>query len=307
MNKLEEELNRLAGSENVRVNEPMASHCTFRAGGPAAYFVTADTRDALTALIRFLESSGEKYFILGNGSNILVSDKGYDGVMIRLGKAFEDISRDGDRLIAGSAAPLVRVSVYASDCGLSGLEFASGIPGTIGGAVYMNAGAYGGEIKQILEYADILYHKDGHSFVQRKNAEELDLSYRHSSLKEFAGTVLEASFVLKEDDKVLIKQRMDELKTKRQEKQPLEYGSAGSTFKRPEGYFAGKLIEDSGLRGAACGDACVSEKHCGFIVNKGKASASDIYRLMCEVQEKVRADHGVSLEPEVILLGDFAD
>lgn len=307
MNKLEEELNRLTGSENVRVNEPMASHCTFRAGGPAAYFVTADTRDALTALIRFLESSGEKYFILGNGSNILVSDKGYDGVMIRLGKAFEDISRDGDRLIAGSAAPLVRVSVYASDCGLSGLEFASGIPGSIGGAVYMNAGAYGGEIKQILEYADILYHKEGHSFVQRKNAEELDLSYRHSSLKEYAGTVLEASFVLKEDDKALIQQRMDELKIKRQEKQPLEYGSAGSTFKRPEGYFAGKLIEDSGLRGASCGDACVSEKHCGFIVNKGKASASEIYRLMCEVQEKVRADHGVSLEPEVILLGDFAD
>lgn len=307
MNKLEEELNRLAGSKNVRVNEPMASHCTFRAGGPAAYFVTADTRDELTALIEFLESSGEKYFILGNGSNILVSDKGYDGVMIRLGKAFESILRDGDRLIAGSAAPLVRVSVYASDCGLSGLEFASGIPGSIGGAVYMNAGAYGGEIKQILEYADILYHKEGHSFMQRKNAEELDLSYRHSSLKEFAGTVLEASFVLKEDDKALIKQRMDELKTKRQEKQPLEYGSAGSTFKRPEGYFAGKLIEDSGLRGAACGDACVSEKHCGFIVNKGKASASDIYRLMCEVQEKVRADHGVSLEPEVILLGDFAD
>jgi UDP-N-acetylmuramate dehydrogenase len=307
LNKLEEELNRLAGSKNVRVNEPMASHCTFRAGGPAAYFVTADTRDELTALIEFLESSGEKYFILGNGSNILVSDKGYDGVMIRLGKAFESILRDGDRLIAGSAAPLVRVSVYASDCGLSGLEFASGIPGSIGGAVYMNAGAYGGEIKQILEYADILYHKEGHSFMQRKNAEELDLSYRHSSLKEFAGTVLEASFVLKEDDKALIKQRMDELKTKRQEKQPLEYGSAGSTFKRPEGYFAGKLIEDSGLRGAACGDACVSEKHCGFIVNKGKASASDIYRLMCEVQEKVRADHGVSLEPEVILLGDFAD
>ncbi|MBP5194865.1 MAG: UDP-N-acetylmuramate dehydrogenase [Lachnospiraceae bacterium] len=285
----------------------MASHCTFRAGGPAAYFVTADTRDELTALIEFLEDSGEKYFILGNGSNILVSDKGYDGVMIRLGKAFEDISRVGDRLIAGSAAPLVRVSVYASDCGLSGLEFASGIPGSIGGAVYMNAGAYGGEIKQILEYADILYHKDGHSFVQRKSAEELDLSYRHSSLKEYAGTVLEASFVLKEDDKALIKQRMDELKIKRQEKQPLEYGSAGSTFKRPEGYFAGKLIEDSGLRGASCGDACVSEKHCGFIVNKGKASASEIYRLMCEVQEKVRADHGVSLEPEVILLGDFAD
>ena len=307
MKKLEDELNRLAGSGNVRVNEPMASHCTFRAGGPAAYFVTADTRDELTALIEFLEDSGEKYFILGNGSNILVSDKGYDGVMIRLGKAFEDISRVGDRLIAGSAAPLVRVSVYASDCGLSGLEFASGIPGSIGGAVYMNAGAYGGEIKQILEYADILYHKDGHSFVQRKSAEELDLSYRHSSLKEYAGTVLEASFVLKEDDKALIKQRMDELKIKRQEKQPLEYGSAGSTFKRPEGYFAGKLIEDSGLRGASCGDACVSEKHCGFIVNKGKASASDIYRLMCEVQAKVRADHGVSLEPEVILLGDFAD
>lgn len=307
MKKLEEELNRLAGSGNVRVNEPMASHCTFRAGGPAAYFVTADTRDELTALIEFLEDSGEKYFILGNGSNILVSDKGYDGVMIRLGKAFEDISRVGDRLIAGSAAPLVRVSVYASDCGLSGLEFASGIPGSIGGAVYMNAGAYSGEIKQILEYADILYHKDGHSFVQRKSAEELDLSYRHSSLKEYAGTVLEVSFVLKEDDKALIKQRMDELKIKRQEKQPLEYGSAGSTFKRPEGYFAGKLIEDSGLRGASCGDACVSEKHCGFIVNKGKASASEIYRLMCEVQEKVRADHGVSLEPEVILLGDFAD
>ena len=307
MKKLEEELNRLAGSKNVRVNEPMASHCTFRAGGPAAYFVTADTGDELTALIEFLEDSGEKYFILGNGSNILVSDKGYDGVMIRLGKAFEDISRNGDRLIAGSAAPLVKVSVYAAECGLSGLEFASGIPGTIGGAVYMNAGAYGGEIKQILEYADILYRKDGHSFVQRKSAEELDLSYRHSSLKESPGTVLEASFILKEDDKTLIKQRMNELKIKRQEKQPLEYGSAGSTFKRPEGYFAGKLIEDSGLRGASCGDACVSEKHCGFIVNKGKASASDIYRLMCEVQEKVRADHGVSLEPEVILLGDFAN
>ena len=307
MKKLEEELNRLAGSKNVRVNEPMASHCTFRAGGPAAYFVTADTGDELTALIEFLEDSGEKYFILGNGSNILVSDKGYDGVMIRLGKAFEDISRNGDRLIAGSAAPLVKVSVYAAECGLSGLEFASGIPGTIGGAVYMNAGAYGGEIKQILEYADILYRKDGHSFVQRKSAEELDLSYRHSSLKESPGTVLEASFILKEDDKTLIKQRMNELKIKRQEKQPLEYGSAGSTFKRPEGYFAGKLIEDSGLRGASCGDACVSERHCGFIVNKGKASASDIYRLMCEVQEKVRADHGVSLEPEVILLGDFAN
>jgi UDP-N-acetylmuramate dehydrogenase len=242
------------------------------------------------------------YYILGNGSNLLVGDKGYRGVIIQIYKEMNTITVEGDCIRAQAGALLSKVGSVALEVELTGFEFAAGIPGAVGGAVVMNAGAYGGEMKDILASATVLT-EDG-SILTLKN-EELELGYRTSIIAKRNYIVLEAEYQLQRGDKAEIRAKMDELKKQRVTKQPLEYASAGSTFKRPEGYFAGKLIQDAGLRGFQVGGAQVSEKHCGFVINKGDATAADIVELMNQVSEKVYQEFGVTLEPEVKRLGEF--
>ena len=289
-------------AENIRQQEPMAEHTTFRVGGPAEVFVTVDDREQLGKVIRYLNLTGWPYFLLGNGSNLLVGDKGYRGVVIRLGREFEHVKTEGNRLTCGAAVSLAKAAKTAMENSLSGLEFASGIPGSVGGGVRMNAGAYGGELGELVESV-VVMAKDG-SLMELDN-DTMEFSYRRSVLKDRPYAVLEVTMTLSEGDREEILARMNDLAAKRKQKQPLEYASAGSTFKRPEGYFAGKLIMDAGLRGARIGGARVSEKHCGFVINDGTATAADIAELIGEVSEKVKERFGVSLEPEVIFLGDF--
>ena len=289
-------------AENIRQQEPMAEHTTFRVGGPAEVFVTVDDREQLGKVIRYLNLTGWPYFLLGNGSNLLVGDKGYRGVVIRLGREFEHVKTEGNRLTCGAAVSLARAAKTAMENSLSGLEFASGIPGSVGGGVRMNAGAYGGELGELVESV-VVMAKDG-SLMELDN-DTMEFSYRRSVLKDRPYAVLEVTMTLSEGDREEILARMNDLAAKRKQKQPLEYASAGSTFKRPEGYFAGKLIMDAGLRGARIGGARVSEKHCGFVINDGTATAADIAELIGEVSEKGKERIGVSLEPEVSFLGDF--
>ena len=242
------------------------------------------------------------YFILGNGSNLLVGDKGYRGVIIRLGGEFTALKTEGNLLTAGASVLLSAAAREAMENGLTGMEFASGIPGSIGGGVKMNAGAYDGEMRQIVESVQVMY-KDG-SILDLDN-DTMEFGYRNSVIKNRPYVVLQVSLRLQPGNKEEILARMNELAARRKEKQPLEFASAGSTFKRPEGYFAGKLIMDSGLRGARIGGAQISEKHCGFVINDGTAIAADIAELIQEVVETVRDKFGVTLEPEVIFLGDF--
>lgn len=298
-----EKIINIIGANNVNESEPMKNHTTFRVGGNALVYVSVDREEKAVELIRLLSTYGVPYFILGNGSNILVSDNGFDGVIIEIAKNLSNISICDDKITAEAGALLVKVANEAYYNGLSGLEFASGIPGTVGGAVVMNAGAYGGEMKDVITKVK-LYDIDNDEIVI-KSVDEMDFSYRHSIVKDKSYIVLEVEFRLNKKDKEEIKTVMDELKAKRIEKQPLEYPSAGSTFKRPEGYFAGKLIQDSGLKGYSVGGAQVSEKHSGFVINKNNAKAEDIYKLIQDVKDKVYKDSGVMLEEEVILLGDF--
>ena len=289
-------------SDDVRRDEPMRKHTTFRVGGSADFFVPVKDRDALIGATSFLKANGIPYFLLGNGSNLLVSDQGYRGVILQLTGDLAEIDFDGEYVRAGAGVQLMRLAAQAAERGLSGLEFASGIPGTVGGAIVMNAGAYGGEMVQVVESADIFFPGEG--IVTLANP-DLHFGYRHSVLKEKEGVVLSVALRLQFGEKETIIDKIADLKEQRRAKQPLEYASAGSTFKRPEGAFAGKLISDAGLKGCAIGDACVSEKHAGFIVNKGNASADEIYRLIREVQDKVQQTSGYLLEPEVIMLGEF--
>ena len=292
-----EQLKRLAGESNVRRDESMSRHTTFRVGGRAAAFVSVCDEAGLKAVLDYVLSGSIPYFLVGNGSNLLVSDSGYDGVILKLAGEFDKIKVEGTRVTAGAAALLMRTAAVAAVRGLTGLEFASGIPGSVGGAVYMNAGAYGGEIADVIVEA---YTPEGAIKKQ-----DLELSYRSSVFKKNGKIITGAVFELQHGDKAAIREKMEELKNKRLEKQPLEYASAGSTFKRPEGNFAGKLIMEAGLSGVSVGDACVSEKHCGFVINKGNATADDVYRLICLVRDKVKEHSGVTLEPEVIMLGNF--
>ncbi len=287
----------------VSVDEPMSAHTTFRAGGKASCFAEP-TEEELAELMSFVTREGLPYFVLGNGSNVLFSDAGYDGLVISIGKNMAQIRTDGGAITAGAGALLSSVAAEALRQGLTGLEFASGIPGSVGGGVFMNAGAYGGELKDVISRVTALTPA-GEKKTYR--TEELDFSYRHSIFAaEAAGEiVLSADFSLKEGDPDRIRETMQVLNARRREKQPLEFPSAGSTFKRPEGHFAGKLIQEAGLMGYAVGDAMVSTKHAGFVVNTGKASASDIYAVICHVQETVLEMSGVRLEPEVRLIGDF--
>lgn len=280
----------------------MHKHTTFRVGGPAEVFVTVENKEQLEKIIKYLNLVERPYFILGNGSNLLVGDKGYRGVIIRLGGEFNTLKTEGTLLTAGASVLLSAAARAAMENGLTGMEFASGIPGSIGGGVKMNAGAYDGEMRQIVESVQVMY-KDG-SILDLDN-ETMEFGYRNSVIKNRPYVVLQVSLRLQPGNREEILARMNELAARRKEKQPLEFASAGSTFKRPEGYFAGKLIMDSGLRGARIGGAQISEKHCGFVINDGTATAADIAELIQEVSETVKEKFGVTLEPEVILLGDF--
>ena len=286
----------------LKCDEDMSLHTTLKMGGKAHVFVTVKTMAALGELIRVFKSVKSDYFLLGNGSNILVSDKGLDIPVIRLSGDFDRVSAEGDMIKAGAAALLSSVARTALDNSLTGLEFASGIPGSVGGAMVMNAGAYGGEMKDAVVSVKVM---DENGDVSEYSNEDMAFGYRDSILKRRKLIVIETVFKLNKGDKESVKSTMDELNKKRREKQPLEYPSAGSTFKRPEGYFAAKLIEDAGLKGYTVGGACVSEKHAGFCVNKDNGTASDFYKLMSDVKERVYKDSGVTLEPEVIMLGEF--
>lgn len=285
----------------VRINEPMKRHTTFRAGGNADWFVVPESAEELAAVLNLCRQTGAEWYLLGNGSNLLVSDRGFHGVIIGM-ERFSNIEISGNILRAGAGVLLSRAANEAYKAGLTGFEFAAGIPGTLGGAVVMNAGAYGSEMKNVLAEAKVL---DQDGALQTLSKEDLKLGYRTSCIPAKGYTVLEAVLELSPGKPEEIRKRMDELAAKRKEKQPLEFASAGSTFKRPEGYFAGKLIEDAGLKGYTVGGAQVSEKHAGFVINRGDATAEDIYRLCCDVKDRVKARTGVSLEMEVKLLGNF--
>ncbi len=287
---------------DLKCDEDMSLHTTLKMGGKAHVFVTVKTMAALGELIRVLKSVKSDYFLLGNGSNILVSDKGLNIPVIRLAGDFDKVTAEGDMIKAGAAALLSSVARTALDNSLTGLEFASGIPGSVGGAMVMNAGAYGGEMKDAVVSVKVM---DENGDVSDYSNEDMAFGYRDSILKRRKLIVIETVFKLNKGDKKSIKNTMDELNKKRREKQPLEYPSAGSTFKRPEGYFAAKLIEDAGLKGYTVGGACVSEKHAGFCVNKDNGTADDFYKLMSDVKDRVYKESGVTLEPEVIMLGEF--
>lgn len=292
----------ITGKDCVFVDEPMSRHTTFRVGGPADLLVIPKGINEAADIVRLLLHKKIPFIVIGNGSNILVSDKGFRGVVVCLAKGMDEIKVEGNFIRAGAGAKLSKVAAVAMENSLSGLVFASGIPGSIGGAVVMNAGAYGGEMKDVIKEVTLLDEESGE--IVTLTCDEMDFSYRHSVCKEKTYMVLSALIELAEGDKEVIKLEMAELAKKRREKQPLEYPSAGSTFKRPEGFFAGKLIEDSGLRGYRVGDAQVSEKHCGFVINKGNATANDILTLMKDVENIVKEKFGVVLEPEVCIIGE---
>lgn len=296
-----EHLTSFMDKEDIKLNEPMKKHTSFRVGGPAKVFLVVHSEEILGKVLLSLKERTLPYFVLGNGSNLLVSDQGYDGVMVYLGEEFTSIEVDGNRIKAGAAAFLGKVARKALEEELTGLEFAAGIPGSLGGGVVMNAGAYGGELSQVVTTVRAM-NAVGKVVTLEKN--ELLMGYRTSIFKLQPFIILEVILELRKGDKDEILAKMNEYTKARIEKQPLEYPSAGSTFKRPEGHFAGKLIMDAGLRGFSVGDAQVSEKHCGFVVNKGNATASDIRTLMKEVAGKVKEQFGVDLEPEVIWLGE---
>ena len=294
--------NDLLGEEKVRISEPMNRHTTFRIGGPADYFLLPSTAEEVKKILEICKKKELPYFILGNGSNLLVSDEGYRGVIIQLYRNYGGITVEGTNIRAGAGALLSQIASAAKNASLTGFEFAGGIPGTLGGAVVMNAGAYGGEMKYVLKEVTVMTEQGE---IMTIPAEKLEMGYRTSLVKKAGYLVLEAVISLKAGDVEEIKAIMKDLTEKRVSKQPLEYPSAGSTFKRPEGYFAGKLIMDAGLRGYQVGGAQVSEKHCGFVINKGNATAADVCGLMKDVQKKVQEQFGVTLEPEVKFLGEF--
>lgn len=291
-----------AGEENVRRQEPMSLHTTFRIGGPADLFVTPGSIQAVADSIRVCKETQSPYAVIGNGSNLLVSDTGYRGVIIQIGRNLNQVSVNGEEIRAQAGAMLSVIAKTALSESLTGFEFASGIPGTLGGAAVMNAGAYGGEMKDVLTEVTVLT-REGE--IRTVPAEKLEMGYRTSLAAKNGWIILEAVLKFQKGDAEAIRGRMEELKMQRVTKQPLDLPSAGSTFKRPEGYFAGKLIMDAGLRGFTVGGAQISEKHCGFVVNKGGATAEDVRNLICAVQKKVQEDAGVKLEPEVKFLGEF--
>lgn len=300
--KFYEKLAEILPEERIRTDEPMKMHTTFRVGGPADYFLMPESPEEVQKLIRLCKKEEVPFYVIGNGSNLLVSDQGYRGVILQIYRNMSQIRVEGNVLKAQAGALLSAIAARAYENSLTGFEFAAGIPGTIGGASVMNAGAYGGEMKDVLRKVTVL-SGDGEIFDISK--EEMELGYRTSIISKKGYITLEAEIELTPGKQEEIKAVMDDLRTRRTTKQPLEYPSAGSTFKRPEGYFAGKLIQDSGLAGYQVGGAQVSEKHCGFVINKEHATAADIDSLMKQVSAIVKDKFGVTLEPEVKKLGEF--
>lgn len=311
------ELAGIIDRDRIKEREPMKEHTTFHIGGPADYFVEAGNTEELTALLSLCRKEEMPCYMLGNGSNLLVSDQGVRGLVIKLGGDFNEIrtAADGSEkrdartgelkagmLRAGAGVSLARLSRTACEEGLKGLEFAGGIPGTLGGALIMNAGAYGGEMKDCVKSVTAM---DPSGIIRVYTGEEMQFGYRTSILQKNGSIALSAEFLLTEGTPEELLGRLGELNARRREKQPLEYPSAGSTFKRPEGYFAGKLIMDAGLRGYQVGGAAVSEKHCGFVINKENASAEDVITLIHNIQKFVYDKSGVKLEPEVRFWGEF--
>lgn len=295
------ELQNVMGGSGIFMEEPMKKHTTFRVGGPADVLVQPD-ETALAAILALCRQYHVSYSFIGNGSNLLVGDKGIRGVVIEMTDPMGNIEVDGTKITAQAGAMLSKIANTAASNGLGGMEFAAGIPGSVGGAVVMNAGAYGGEMKDIIEKVYVL---DENGVQLELDRDALDFGYRHSCIPKKKYIVTKVVLDLVPRDEAEIRSEMKELNEKRAEKQPLQYPSAGSTFKRPEGYFAGKLIMDAGLRGYQVGGAQVSEKHCGFVINKGDATAADICQLMQDVSDKVQAQFGVVLEPEVKMIGEF--
>ena len=294
---------KIMDDSRILIHEPMSMHTTFRIGGPADYFLLPQSPDEVQKIIEICSQNGTPWFVVGNGSNLLVSDQGCRGVIIQIFRNMSGISIENQCIRAQAGASLKALSKEAMEASLTGFEFAGGIPGTLGGAVAMNAGAYGGEMKDVLQEITVLTPSGRQMTLQ---ADQLELGYRTSVVKTKEYVVLEAVMKLQPGQKEAICAVMGDLSQQRRSKQPLEYPSAGSTFKRPQGYFAGKLIMDAGLRGYRLGGAQVSEKHCGFVVNCGGASASDVIGVMRHVQEEVWRQFQVELEPEVKLLGDFS-
>ena len=300
MKQIYEALSQIIKEENRHCNEPLSAHTSFQVGGPAGILLQVDCVAQLKAVLSLLKEKAVPFMILGKGSNLLVSDEGYDGVVICPGEGLSEISHEGERIRAGAGASLARVAAIALQQGLTGFEFASGIPGTVGGAMVMNAGAYDGEMKMIVESVSML---DENGREIKYTCEEMEFGYRTSILKRKPFIVTEVVFKLENGLREEIEEKMRTFAHRRKEKQPLEYPSAGSTFKRPEGHFAGKLIGDAGLSGYTIGGAQVSEKHNGFIINKGGATAAEISALIKYVQKRVEEESGVQLEPEVIYVG----
>lgn len=294
-----EAIKNYVSADQIHLQEPMADHTTFRIGGPADCLVELENEEQLKSIQKYLTLVEERFFILGNGSNLLVSDHGYRGVILQVGRRMSGIRTEGNCIVAQAGATLAQTARAALESGLSGLEFASGIPGTVGGGVVMNAGAYDGELSQVVKQVRAV-SREG-EVLEFDNA-GMEFGYRTSVLRKNFFTVTETVFELKEGDREQIRAKMEELAKRRRQKQPLEFPSAGSTFKRPAGYFAGKLIMDAGMRGYQVGGARVSDRHCGFIINVGKASAQDVLDVICEVKERVRLRFGVDLETEVIYL-----
>lgn len=286
--------------DSIKVNEPMKNHISFKVGGPADILLEPSDEKQIIKSIEICKNNNIPYIVIGNGSNLLVRDGGIRGVVIKL-SGLNFIKVDGNYISAGAGVVLKDVSDEALDNSLTGFEFASGIPGSVGGAVFMNAGAYDGEMKNIISSVTVL-DKEGNILTLEKD--ELEFGYRTSSVKTEGYIVISAQFELQLGDKVKIKNRIDELTQKREEKQPLEYASAGSTFKRPEGYFAGKLIQDAGLKGFTIGGAAVSQKHSGFVINTGNATAQDVLDVIKHVQDEVKNQFGVELKTEVRIIGE---
>ena len=296
-----EEICKIVSEDQILKDEPMGKHTTFRAGGKADYLVMPSNEEQVRDLVLLLKKENVPYYVMGNGSNLLVRDQGFKGVIIQIARKMNQIRVEGETIYAQAGALLSKIAAQALGEGLTGFEFASGIPGTLGGAVMMNAGAYGGEMKQVIVNACVLTSAGEIAVIP---ADLMELGYRTSVFAKNQDIILSAQLKLEYGNEAVIREYMDELKEQRVSKQPLEYPSAGSTFKRPEGYFAGKLIQDAGLRGFQVGGAQVSEKHCGFVINKDHATATDILSLMEQVSDKVEAEFGVRLDPEVKIIGE---
>jgi UDP-N-acetylmuramate dehydrogenase len=297
-----EELLQFVPKDNLSFQATMNDYTTFRVGGEVDCLVELDAGCDLPALLRYLQRIEMRYFIIGRGSNLLVSDAGYEGVILHMGHGMSKIYTQGTTLVAQAGASLHELAAFAYQAGLTGLEFASGIPGSVGGGVVMNAGAYGSQMSDVVTQVHVLDH-DGNKLVL--DAETMEFGYRDSVIKHYPLIVTQVNVCLQQGEPAKIKQKMDELALARRTKQPLEYPSAGSTFQRPKGHYAGELIMNAGLAGFRIGQACVSEKHCGFVINLGEAKAQDIYDLIQEVIVRVKEHANVSLEPEVIFLGAF--